>query len=469
MSHHDIHFTSASIALHAAGRLIGADVAFASVSTDTRTLQAGALFVALRGPNFDGHEYVAAAAERGAVAALVEHEVPVALPQIVVPDALQALSVFASAWRQQFSYPVIGVTGSNGKTTTKEMLGSILAQRGPVLVTRGNLNNHIGVPLTLLTLNGEHQSAVIEMGASSGGEIAHLARLAQPDIGLVTNAGAAHLEGFGGLDGVAQGKGEMFQSLPKHGVAIINADDQYADYWRSHCTAGKVLTFGIDRAADFTASKVLAHHEADGFHTRFELTTPQGVCGISLQLAGIHNLRNALGAAAAAHAAGATLEQIRAGLDAMRPVGGRLQPKPAIKGAYLIDDSYNANPNSVRAGIDALRSRGGRGWLIFGDMLELGPDAPQLHAEMGRYARSAGVERVFAVGAHAQHAVESFGQGAQWYASLADLISDVQRAIEPGVTVLVKGSRGNRLERAAAALSLGATGPGTDQAAGATH
>jgi UDP-N-acetylmuramoyl-tripeptide--D-alanyl-D-alanine ligase len=250
-------------------------------------------------------------------------------------------------------------------------------------------------------------------------------------------------------------------NLPKQGVAIINADDVYADYWRTHCNAGTTLSFGVDRAADFTASKVLAHHATagsgsksdSGFQTRFEMTTPQGVCAVSLQLAGIHNLRNALGAAAAAHAAGATLKQIQTGLDAMRPVGGRLQPRPAINGACLIDDSYNANPNSVRAGIDALRSCGGRSWLIFGDMLELGPDAPQLHAEMGSYARIAGVERLLAVGTHAQHAVEAFGQGAQWFAALNDLIAEVQHGIGPGVTVLVKGSRGNRLERAAAALS----------------
>lgn len=452
-------FTAASLAQYSNGRLVGADVRFDSVSTDTRTLPAGALFVALKGPNFDGHEYANAALARGAVVALVERALPIALPQVIVPDALRALSQFAHAWRMQFSYPVIGVTGSNGKTTSKEMLGSILTQRGPCLVTRGNLNNHIGVPLTLLTLTATHQSAVIEMGASNLGEIAHLARIAAPTVGLITNAGAAHLEGFGGLSGVAKGKGELFQALPRNGVAIINADDDFADYWRSHCGAGKIFTFGADRAADFTPSKVLAHHAASGssddFQTRFELTTPQGVCAISLHLAGIHNLRNALGAAAAAHAAGATLAQIQAGLDNMRPVGGRLQPKPAIRGASLIDDSYNANPNSVRAGIDALRSRGGRLWVIFGDMLELGPDAPQLHVEVGEYARNAGIERLLAVGTNAQHAVEAFGQGGQWFASLDALIAEAQASIGPGITVLIKGSRGNRLERAAAALSTG--------------
>lgn len=446
-------FTAASLARHTNGRLVGADVLFDAVSTDTRTLQPGMLFVALKGPNFDGHEYVKMAAERGAVAALVEKELPVALPQVVVPDALAALSQFAHAWRMQFTYPVIGVTGSNGKTTTKEMLGSILAELGTCLVTRGNLNNHIGVPLTLLTMTAAHSAAVIEMGASNVGEIAHLAQLAAPTIGVVTNAGAAHLEGFGGLQGVAKGKGELFLALPGKGTAIINADDDFADYWRARCSANTIYSFGVDRAADFTASKVLAHHDAAGFQTRFELITPQGVCAISLQLAGIHNLRNALGAAAAAYAAGATLGQIQTGLNNMRPVGGRLQPKPAIKGASLIDDSYNANPNSVRAGIDALQSRGGRRWLIFGEMLELGPDAPQLHVDVGVYARTAGVERLLAVGSNARHAVEAFGNGGQWFASLDELIAVAQADLAPGVTVLIKGSRGNRLERAAAALS----------------
>jgi UDP-N-acetylmuramoyl-tripeptide--D-alanyl-D-alanine ligase len=447
-------FTAAALARYTNGRLVGADVLFDSVSTDTRSLNPGALFVALKGPNFDGHDYLKAAGERGAVVALVERELVVPIVQVVVADVLAALSDFARAWRRQFSYPVIGVTGSNGKTTTKEMLGSILMQRGPVLVTHGNLNNHIGVPLTLLQLTAQHQAAVIEMGANHQGEIKHLAGIALPRIGLVTNAGAAHLEGFGGIEGVAKGKGEMFMALPENGVAIINADDAYADYWRTHCKAARVLTFGVDGGADFSASKVLAGNESDGFYVHFQLQAPAGACQIDLQLTGIHNLRNALGAAAAACAAGATLEDIQRGLNSMRPVGGRLQPKPAIKGAWLIDDSYNANPNSVRAGIDALQSRGGRRWLIFGEMRELGPSAAQLHTQAGEYARAAGVERVFAVGDLARNTVQAFGAGAQWFASLEELIPVVSAELEAGITVLIKGSRGNRLERAAQALSM---------------
>jgi len=446
-------FSTASFAQLTQARLVGADVEFTSVSTDSRTIEAGALFVALQGPNFDGHEYLSTALARGAVAALVERECAAAVPQIVVPNSLQALSEFARAWRRQFAFPVIGVTGSNGKTTTKEMLGSILKQRGACLVTRGNLNNHIGVPLTLLTLNATHRAAVIEMGANHLNEIAQLAALAEPQIGIVTNAGAAHLEGFGGLDGVAQGKGELFLALPRSGKAIINADDTYANHWRTQCAAQTIFTFGIDQPADFTARNVIARNTHDDFETQFELHTPMGTTAITLHLAGPHNLRNALGAAAAAYAAGATLADIQAGLNDMRPVGGRLQPKPAIHGASLIDDSYNANPNSVKAGLDALQSLGGRRWLIFGEMRELGPNAPQLHTEAGVYARNSGVERLLAVGEHAKHTVAAFGAGADWFASLDELIVAVQAGIEPGITILIKGSRGNRLERAAAALA----------------
>ncbi len=449
-----VRFTMANLAQHTAGRLVGADVEFTSVSIDSRSLRSGSLFAALKGPNFDGHAFVHGAITQGALGILVDHELSVPVPQVVVGDVLAALSQFASVWRQQFTYPVIAVTGSNGKTTTKEMLGAILSQRGETLVTSGNLNNHIGVPLTLLNMSAVHQAAVIEMGASSRGEIAHLTALVRPTIGLVTNTGSAHLEGFGGLDGVGQGKGELFSGLSADAVAVMNVDDDYSGYWRGHCGTQNIITFGVDHPADFSASKVLAHHDEEGFKTRFEMTTPQGQCGVSLQLAGIHNLRNALAAAAAACAAGATLAQIKTGLEAMRPVGGRLQPKPAIHGAMMIDDSYNANPNSVRAGIDALKSRGGRAWLIFGDMLELGSGAQQLHTEIGSYARAHGVERLFAVGGYSQHTVDAFGQGAQWFPSLDELITAVNATLEPGVTVLIKGSRGNRLERAVAALSV---------------
>ncbi|HVY23013.1 MAG TPA: UDP-N-acetylmuramoyl-tripeptide--D-alanyl-D-alanine ligase [Steroidobacteraceae bacterium] len=445
-------FNTASLARITSGRLLGADVPFMSVSTDSRTIDKDALFVALHGPNFDGHDYVRVAMERGAAAALVSRELDVPLPQVRVNDVLAALSQFSHAWRMQFAIPVIGITGSNGKTTTKEMIGSIMNQQGEALITRGNLNNHIGVPLTLLRLSAMHRSAVVEMGANHRGEIAALSSLSSPTVGIVTNAGRAHLEGFGGIDGVAQGKGELFVALSPQGTAVINADDVYASYWRSHCAAKTVLTFGIDNAADFRASDMVM----DEHSSRFVLHAPTGDIAVNLNLVGKHNIRNATGAAAAAFAAGATLQDIRNGLNAMRAVSGRLQPGAAIKGAQLIDDSYNANPNSLMAGVDALCALQGRHWLVMGDMLEMGDESVKLHAEMGAYARMAGVEHLFAVGTFTPHAVNTFGNGAQWFASVDELISAVQSRIAPEVVVLIKGSRGNRLERVAAALSASA-------------
>ena len=441
------------IARCANGRVVGDNQAFSSVSTDTRTLKPGALFVALSGPNFDGHDFVPAAATSGAVAAVVERPLPVALAQVVVADPLAALSAFAREWRRQFHIPVIGVTGSNGKTTTKELIGSILSRLGPTLVTRGNLNNHIGVPLTLMELTAKHRYAVIEMGASHLGEIEHLANIAEPTIGIVTNAGAAHLEGFGSLQGVANGKGEMFRALPVEGVAVINADDAFASQWRESRTAERVLTFGFDQPADFTAHKVRASADAAGFRTDFDLVMPYGTKAATMHLAGLHNLRNALGAAAASCAAGAELDDIVAGLAAMKAVAGRLELKPAINGAFLVDDSYNANPSSLKAGLDAFQGFAGARWLVLGEMRELGDSSDELHAEVGRYARQAGVARVLGVGAGARFAVEAFGSGGQWFEDLDALVAEARASLTPGVAVLIKGSRANRLERVSAALA----------------
>lgn len=437
----------------AGGRLLGEDCEFSGVSTDSRTAPAGALFAALHGPNFDGHDFAAAAVQRGAAAALVARPLRLEAPQVIVADPLAALSAFALAWRRRFHIPVIGVTGSNGKTTTKELIGAILAPLGPTLVTRGNLNNHIGVPLTLLELTAEHRYAVIEMGANHQGEIAHLAGLAEPTVGVVTNAGAAHLEGFGSLAGVAQGKGELFAALPVEGVAVINADDAFAAQWREMRNAERVLTFGFEQPADFMAHKVRTHADESGFRTDFELVTPLGTTPATLHLAGLHNLRNALGAAAAACAVGAELEDIAAGLAAMKSVAGRLELKAALNGAFVVDDSYNANPSSLKAGLDAFRSFSGARWLVLGEMKELGESADELHAEVGRYARNAGVERLLAVGERARCAVAAFGSGAQWFPDLDSLIDAARSALKPGVAVLIKGSRANRLERVAAALT----------------
>jgi UDP-N-acetylmuramoyl-tripeptide--D-alanyl-D-alanine ligase len=452
----------AEFARVADGTLHGANCAFAEVASDSRTLEAGTLFVALSGERFDGHEFVAQAAARGAAGAVVTRPVAAPVAQVVVPDVLAALSRFANAWRHDFAGTVVGITGSNGKTTVKEMTGTILGACGPCLVTRGNLNNHIGVPLTLARLDSTHRFAVIEMGANHQREIAHLASICEPDVGLVINAGPAHLEGFGGIDGVARGKGEMFEALGVEDTAVINADDRYAAFWRGLARAAdRIVTFGMRERADFSASDVRGQPANDGFATEFELASPLGRRRIRLALAGEHNVMNALAAAAAATAAGASLDAIEQGLAAMRPVSGRLQSRPASNGARLIDDSYNANPGSVRAGLEALAKVPGEHWLVLGEMRELGPQSASLHAEIGELACRGGVQRLLAVGDDARHAVEAFGPGATWFASVEDLVDAAKSGLHAGVTILVKGSRSNRLERVADALATGGPATGT--------
>jgi UDP-N-acetylmuramoyl-tripeptide--D-alanyl-D-alanine ligase len=447
----------AELARVTGGVLSGSNAAFGAVISDSRALESGALFVALRGERFDGHQFVPEAQQKAAAGGLVERQVATQLPQVIVRDALAGLAGFAAAWRRDFDGKVVGITGSNGKTTVKEMIGSILSCEGPTLVTQGNLNNHIGVPLTLCRLEAAHRYAVIEMGANHQREIAHLAGLARPDVGLVINAGPAHLEGFGGLDGVAKGKGEMFEALGIDGTAVINADDRFAAFWHGLArSAGRILTFGVRERADFSAHDVQSRATDAGFVSEFQLVTPAGRRTVTLALAGEHNVMNALAAAAAAHAAGAGLDAIVAGLGRMRAVAGRLEVKNLPDGARLIDDSYNANPASVRAGLRALAALEGQHWLVLGEMRELGEESPQLHAEVGEFARQCGVARLFAVGDEAGHAVEAFGAGATWFASVEDLIASLRAGLAPGVTVLVKGSRSNRLERVAAALGAGA-------------
>jgi len=449
------------------GRLVGADKNYDAVSTDTRTLKPGALFVALRGPKFDANEFVAAAAAAGAVGAIVDRplpaaaqlpaqtaaQLPSALALIIVPDTLAALQRLAASWRREFSIPIVAVAGSNGKTTTKEMTAAILAQMGPCLATQGNLNNHIGVPLTLLRLDAAQRSAVVEIGADRVGEVAALMPLVRPTVGLITNAGAEHLEFFGDLDGVAKGEGEAVAGLDAEATAVINADDAYADYWRGLAGARSVISFGLRESADFSAQNVSAGIEQGEFVTRFSLVCPLGEAPVTLRAGGVHNLANALCAAAAATAAGAAITDIVEGLKGFHAVKGRLQLKPGKRGSWIIDDSYNANPNSVRAGLGVLRSLGGAKWLVFGDMGELGAHSEASHADAGRYARECGVERLFALGSLTPRTVASFGAGAEWFADADALVRRLEAELRLGVTVLVKGSRVNRLERVVQALT----------------
>ena len=444
------------------GRLQGDDRGFAGVSSDSRTLSTGDLFVALRGPRFNGNEFVGAALAAGAAGALVDAPQPLPIAQVVVGDTQAALSRAGNAWREALDIPIVGVAGSNGKTTAKEMTAAILSRAGSTLATRGNLNNHIGVPLTLLRLEAGHRFAVIEMGANRAGEVAGLVKVARPTVGLITNAGAEHLEGFGSLEGVARAEGEMVAGLAADATAVLNADDEFVTLWRG-MTAARVVTFGMARGADFCASDLRTTLSAEGFLTRFRLSSPLGQADIALHVGGRHNVANALGAAAAAAAAGATLEHIVAGLAAMRPVPGRLQLKQAACGAWIIDDSYNANPSSVRAGIEVLASIEGRRWLVLGDMAELGEFAADAHAQIGAFARECGVERLLATGSLAALAVERFGTGGQWFPETEALTHELVRALsavraaegESGtksVRLLVKGSRVNRLERVVGAL-----------------
>jgi UDP-N-acetylmuramoyl-tripeptide--D-alanyl-D-alanine ligase len=446
------------------GELIGAPAsnegAYTGVSTDTRTLKAGELFVALRGPRFNANEFVAAAEAAGAAGAVVDTRIDRPIAQILVGDTLEALQKTAAAWRAQFQIPVIGVAGSNGKTTCKEMTAAILGHAGNTLHTRGSLNNHIGVPLTLHRLETANRFAVIEIGTNHPGEVAALCQIARPTVGLITNAGAEHLEGFGTIEGAARAEGEMIADLDPSQTAVINADDEFAPMWRG-MTRARVVTFGIQQPADFSAADIQTAIGSAGFVTRFRLRTPQGEQAIEMNIAGRHNVQNALCAAAAAVSAGASLANVREGLATMRPVPGRLQFKTAPSGAWIVDDSYNANPSSMRAGIEVLANVDARRWLVMGDMGELGEAAVSSHGDIGRFAREQRIDRLFATGKLSALAVEAFGAGAEWFADAESLSKAVNAELTREVCVLVKGSRSARLERVVDALTGGAGGNGT--------
>ncbi|WP_245611693.1 UDP-N-acetylmuramoyl-tripeptide--D-alanyl-D-alanine ligase [Nevskia soli] len=439
------------------GSLLGEDAAFARVVTDTRQLRPGDLFVALKGERFDGHDYVLRAASLGATGSLVSQAVSGAPSQVLAADTLGALQAYARSWRADFTLPVIGVTGSSGKTTTKQMLAAVCAARGPVLSTEGNLNNHIGLPLTLLRLREGYRSAVIEMGASAGGEIALLADLARPDIGIVTQAGDAHLEGFGSREGVARGKGELFTALGGRGVAVINRDDAYFDLWRELAGGSTVLSFGLSPQANVRAENIHGEPEHAPTASVFTLITPQGRARVELPLPGRHNVLNALSAAAAGLALGLDVAAIAAGLAEVRPVAGRLNWLGTPQGARLLDDSYNANPTSLRAALDLLAGLPGNRWLVLGDMRELGGDEAAIHEEAGRTARALGIDRLYTVGALAQHAAAGFGAQAYHFPTAEALIEalrdELAAADAAKVSLLVKGSRSSRMERVVAALT----------------
>ena len=429
-----------------AGRYTGADTSFTGVSTDTRQLQPGALFIALQGPNFDGHGFVETARQQGAVAAAVAHPCESVLPQIEVADTRLALGSLSAHWRQQFSLPVVGITGSNGKTTVRAMTASILSECGATLATQGNLNNDIGLPLTLARLGADDRFAVIEMGANHPGEIDYLAGLAQPTIGVVTNAGPAHLEGFGDLQGVARAKGELFSRLGKDGVAIINADDSFAPLWRELAAHCRIVEFGLQGA------DVSADWQGDAIGTDVQLRTAAGNIEFHLALPGRHNVMNALAASAAALAAGAGLDAVKCGLEKLSPVAGRFNVHCLPGDITLIDDTYNANPESLQAALDVLALAGGQSWLVLGDMGELGAGAIELHSDAGIKAKQAGVTRLYGLGELAQAAVNAFDGPGCVCATMDELLAVLQNELNGPLHILVKGSRRMRMERVVAAL-----------------
>ncbi|MEM8547151.1 MAG: UDP-N-acetylmuramoyl-tripeptide--D-alanyl-D-alanine ligase [Pseudomonadota bacterium] len=442
--------TTSEIA-HIVGAAVPAvDVHCSGVSTDTRTLQPGSVFVGLNGERYRGADFVAAAASAGAAAAVTDSPADVALPQLQVADPLTALQKLAKHWRSTVAPVVVGITGSNGKTTMRSMVAACLGAH--THATEGNLNNHIGVPLTLLRLSVTHRFAVVEMGANHIGEIAALTSLARPDIGIVTNAGPAHLEGFGSLDGVAAGKGEMFAALDARGVAVMNRDDPYYPAWCEMAGAAAPLTFGAHDAADVRFSHVIEGNESQG--VSLALTYSGQTWPVTLQLSGAHNAANAAGAAACALAAGIAMEDIVARLATVIAEPGRQRRRRGAHGGLVIDDSYNANPASMLAAARTVAATGERGWMVIGDMGELGAEAPALHAALGRDIRAAGVERLFCLGALSQHAAQGFGHGAQHFDSLEVLIETLTHALLPEIAVLIKGSRSMRMERVTAALAV---------------
>lgn len=415
------------------------------LSTDSRSIAPGQIFLALKGDVFDGHAYLEQVQEAAACAAVVEQRNPaLTLPQFALGDTRAALGRIGAAWRRRFSIPAIAVAGSNGKTTTKEMIASILrAWQGAegALSTAGNFNNDIGVPLTLLRLREKHRAAVFELGMNHPGEIAYLAWMAQPTIALVNNAQREHQEFMHTVEAVARENGGVLTALPPQGVAVFPGDDAYSGLWREMAGARRCLTFGLDAAFDVHAGQI----HAEPARTLCQLTTPEGSCALALAVPGLHNLRNALAAAACASAAGVPLDCIKQGLEAFHPVSGRMQPHRFEDGLQLIDDTYNANPDSVRAAIDVLAGLAGARVLVLGDMGEVGEQGPAMHAEVGAYAKERGIGVFLAFGPAARHAAQAFGEGAQAFDAIDELIAHLN-SLEPA-NVLVKGSRSMRLER----------------------
>ncbi|MGH8085519.1 MAG: UDP-N-acetylmuramoyl-tripeptide--D-alanyl-D-alanine ligase [Lysobacter sp.] len=464
------------IACMTGGRLHGDDATVDAVATDTRALAAAGsvLFIALKGENFDGHDHLAAAVDGGVAAALVSRLGQVAIPQVLVADTERALADLATAMQAGRDTRVAAITGSNGKTSVKALLLAILqATGGSVYANPGNRNNEIGLPLAVLDAPEDARVAIYEMGAGKPGDIAYLTAVARPDVALVNNIAPAHLERMGSLLGIADTKAAVYDALPADGVAVVNADDAFAPYFGERAHGRRLIRFGLDASSDVGARDIVA--TADG--SRFTLVTPDGEVAIALAMPGRHNVRNALAAASMALGLGASLEAIAQGLNEARPVAGRLVAHTLRNGAVLVDDSYNANPGSLAAAIDALAEVPSEGWLVLGDMRELGDDAEAMHAEAGRRAKAAGIKRLFALGDLSAAAARAFGGGGQVFSSHAELIGALRKQLASvggasapignrspigaeapptkaggSLRILVKGSRGSAMDKVVTAL-----------------
>jgi UDP-N-acetylmuramoyl-tripeptide--D-alanyl-D-alanine ligase len=453
-----------SQAAHALGaQYSGNDAEFNAVCTDSRAVKPGDLFVALKGERYDAHTFVAQAAAAGAAGLLVEQPSDVDLPQIVVDDTTRALGRLGNYWRRQFDIPLIAVTGSNGKTTVKEMLASILREvvnadtRGEdpaagVLATRGNLNNHIGVPLTLLELRREHRYAVIEMGMNHAGEISYITRMTEPSVAVINNAGVAHMEHLGSAEAIARAKGEIFEGLKPGGTAVINADDPYAPLWRASAAHARQLEFALETKAAVTATYQIRELDSE-----IVLNTPLGTAQAVVPAPGLHNVKNALAASAAATALEVPPATVAAGLARFGGIKGRLQRKRGRHSATLLDDTYNANPESMRAAIAVLARAPGKKLLVIGDMGELGSDAVAMHGQVGEFARAAGISTLFTLGELSAHATQAFGAGARHFERIEDLLAEIENLLAPDVTMLVKGSRFMQMERVIKACETATT------------
>lgn len=425
----------------------GTDAEVLRVSTDSRTIQPGDLFFALRGDKFDGGAYATRALQQGAVGVVLDaKQAPELQHALRVDDTRRALGALAAAWRQRFTLPVIGITGSNGKTTVKEMLAAILrieaGSDDAVLSTEGNLNNDIGLPLMMLRLRDTHRFAALEMGMNHAGEIDYLTRLAQPNIAVVINALTAHIGFLGSVENIARAKGEIFNGLHDAGIAVFNADDAHAGLWREQNAQRPIIDFGLS-----ASSKVRGQFEPTAFGSALTITLPRGTLNVALQVPGEHNVMNALAAAAAAFALDISLRSIVAGLSGFTGVKGRLQRKPALHGSTFIDDTYNANPDSVKAALAVLAQQPGKKLLVLGDMGELGTDAAAMHAQIGLAARAAGVDRLLALGDLSKETADAFGPGAMHFERIQELLAELENALASDTTVLVKGSRFMQMER----------------------